>query len=108
MKIKFKGKEIHCKKGNNLREVLRQANLTPHNGETDWFNCKGIGSCGTCALKIKGNVSPLTKMEKWRLNFPPHNIENGLRLACQCSILSDLEIEKFEGFWGQHVFFKPE
>ena len=54
-------------------------------------------------MKIKGEVSPLTAMEKWRLNFPSHKVENGLRLACQCSILSDLEIEKHDGFWGQNI-----
>jgi ferredoxin len=103
LKINFKGQKINCVEGDNLRKVLRQANLTPHNGRADWFNCKGIGSCGTCAVKIKGEVSPLTTVEKWRLNFPPHNIENGLRLACQCFILSNLKIEKYDGFWGENV-----
>lgn len=103
LKINFKGQEITCNKGDNLRKVLREQNLTPHNGRADWFNCKGIGSCGTCAVKIKGEVAPLTAMEKWRLNFLPHKIENGLRLACQCVVLGNLEIEKYDGFWGQHV-----
>lgn len=99
--IKFKGEIIQCEKGDNLRKVMRKANLSPHNGETTWFNCKGFGTCGTCAVKIAGNINPLTKMEKWRLNFPPHNIENGLRLACQCQVFGDLEVEKYDGFWGQ-------
>lgn len=105
LKIKFKGQTVYCEKGDNLRKALRKANLSPHNGETEWFNCKALGSCGTCAVKINGAVSPLTKMEKWRLNFPPHKIENGLRLACQCSVLGDLEIVKYDGFWGQNVEF---
>jgi len=100
-KIKFKGKIIECKKGDNLRKILRKANLNPHNGDAKWLNCKGFGTCGTCALEIKGEVSPITKVEKWRLNFPPHQLENGLRLACQCQVLGDLELEKHEGFWGE-------
>lgn len=101
--ITFKGKKITCNKGDNLRKVLRQANVSPHNGESDWFNCKGFGSCGTCAVKISGDVTPLTKMEKWRLDFPPHHKDNNLRLACQCAVLSDLELVKYDGFWGQNV-----
>jgi len=101
--IKFKGQIIKCQKGDNLRKVLRRVNLSPHNGEAAWFNCKGLGSCGTCAVEIKGDVNPLTKMEKWRLNFPPHTMKNGLRLACQCVVLSDLELKKYDGFWGQNV-----
>lgn len=98
--IKFKGKIISCKEGDNLRKVLRKAKCSPHNGDANWLNCKGFGTCGTCALEIKGEVSPITKVEKWRLNFPPHQFENGLRLACQCQVLGDLELEKHEGFWG--------
>jgi ferredoxin len=103
LKINFKGREIPCKQGDNLRKVLRQANLTPHNSEANWLNCKGMGTCGTCAIRVDGKVSPITAVEKWRLNFPPHKMENGLRLACQCTVLSDLKIEKYEGFWGQNI-----
>lgn len=102
-KIIFKGREIPCKKGDNLRQILQNEKISPHNGQTKWFNCKGMGTCGTCAVKIKGEVSEMTTMEKWRLNFPPHQIEDGLRLACQCSVLDDLEVTKFEGFWGENV-----
>jgi ferredoxin len=101
--IKFKGKTIQCNQGDNLRKVLRKANLSPHNDDSNWLNCKGFGTCGTCAVEINGEVSSITAIEKWRLNFPPHKRDNNLRLACQCEVLGDLELEKYEGFWGQNV-----
>lgn len=101
--IKYQNQEITVASGSNLKKALVKANLSPYNGSSRHLNCKGIGTCGTCAVSIKGAVNPKTAVEKWRLNFPPHNEKNGLRLACQVKVISDLEIEKHTGFWGHHV-----
>lgn len=101
--ITYKDKQITCQEGDNLRKVLLQHKLSPHNGDSRFLNCRGFGSCGTCAIKIKGEVSSKTRIEKMRLNFPPHQAASGLRLACQCKVLGNLELEKFEGFWGEKV-----
>ncbi len=101
--ISFKGQTITCQQGDTLRKVLKDAGLSPHNGQAKWFNCKGFGSCGTCAVKIEGEVNEKTAMEKWRLNFPPHDKKSGLRLACQCRVEGDLRVTKHKGFWGQNV-----
>lgn len=101
--IKYQGQEIEVANGTNLKKALRQANLSPYNGASGILNCKGLGTCGTCAVSIKGEVTPKTSVEKWRLNFPPHSKENGLRLACQVKVMSDLVIEKHPGFWGHQV-----
>jgi len=98
--IHYKGQRIACHKGDTLRNVLLAQELSPHNGDSKWLNCRGFGSCGTCAVSIEGEVSPKTRMEKMRLNFPPHQEKSGLRLACQCNVLGDLEVEKQGGFWG--------
>ena len=98
--IHYKEQVIECKEGDTLRDVLIEHQLSPHNGDAKWMNCRGFGSCGTCAVDIKGKVSPKTKMEKMRLNFPPHQKDSGLRLACQCKVLGDLEVRKQQGFWG--------
>jgi hypothetical protein len=45
----------------------------------------------------------MTKREKWRLNFPPHQLENRLRLACQTKVNGDIVVEKGGGFWGQKL-----
>ncbi len=99
--IYFKDRKIECNPGENLREVLIKHKCSPYNGPAGVFNCHGLGSCGTCAVNIKGIVTEKSWMEKWRLNFPPHKETDGLRLACQVRVWSDLEISKGEGFWGQ-------
>jgi ferredoxin len=101
--IEYKREKIYCKPGENLRKVLLKHNLSPYNGLSELINCRGLGSCGTCAVKIKGIVNRKTWMEKWRLRFPPHKEKNGHRLACQVRVWSDLEIIKEEGFWGHRV-----
>jgi len=101
--IKFKGKTVEAKQGDNLRKALLKADVSPYNGAATWLNCQGLGTCGTCAVELKGAVSPLTKVEKWRLNFPPHKSNSGLRLACQCKVEGNLELVKHKGFWGEKV-----
>ncbi len=102
-KITFNNQTIECESGVTLRDALLMAGASPHNGNARWFNCKGFGTCGTCAVHIEGEVPPLNAKEKWRLNFPPHDASNGLRLACQIPVTGDLKVTKHEGFWGQHV-----
>jgi ferredoxin len=98
--IKFHELVIHCEKGANLRRVLLEADAPLYNGIARAIHCRGLGTCGTCSLAITGAVSPMTSIERWRLNFPPHRLDNQLRLACQCKVLGDLVIEKHAGLWG--------
>jgi ferredoxin len=102
-RIRFHGFVLNCEQGENVRQILRRNGLPPYNGSARFLNCRGLGTCGTCAVEIKGAVSTRTRVEKWRLNFPPHKEENGLRLACQCNILGDIEVKKYKGFWGEKV-----
>ena len=99
-KVNFAGQIIECSSGENLRRVLLKAKLPLYNGIASAIHCRGMGTCGTCAVKIQGDVSEMTRVEKWRLNFPPHRLDDGFRLACQCQVLGDLEIRKHEGMWG--------
>jgi ferredoxin len=102
--VKFNEKTIECESGERLRDVLLRAGETPHNGNARWFNCKGFGTCGTCAVEIvEGVVPPKNGREEWRLDLPPHDSEDGLRLACQLPVTDDLVVRKHEGFWGQDV-----
>jgi ferredoxin len=108
--ISFKGKTWAVEAGSNLRSALLKEGMSPHNGAAQWLNCKGLGTCGTCALDIEGDLSPLNAREKWRLNFPPHKEANQLRLACQIKVQSDLQLQKHAGFWGEkkgEVLDKP-
>ena len=103
-KVYFRGEVIECEAGTRLREVLLDAGLSPHNGQSRWFNCKGFGTCGTCAVEVvEGKVGPKSWREEWRLDFPPHQTDSRLRLACQIRVEEDLVIKKHEGFWGEKV-----
>ncbi|MEM9413525.1 MAG: 2Fe-2S iron-sulfur cluster-binding protein, partial [Planctomycetota bacterium] len=102
-KISIGNQVISCQVGENLRRVLLSNDVSPHNGQSCWFNCKGFGTCGTCAIEIEGELAPLNLKEKLRLSFPPHRLENGLRLACQISVQTDLRIIKHDGFWGSQI-----
>lgn len=101
--VEFRGESIDCERGAVLRDVLLAAGVSPHNGPRA-VSCHSLGTCGTCAVAIEGEVSPRVPegREAWRLDFSPHDSESGLRLACQVCVESDLVVEKFDGFWGQY------
>jgi ferredoxin len=87
--------------------VLQRAGLSPHNGKTKTFNCKGFASCGTCAVAVDGEVSDMGIREKGRLLAPPHHPNYDLRLSCQTKVLGDVEVEKYPGNWGTKIAKGP-
>ena len=106
--VSFRGEAIDCDRGDTLRDVLLDAGLSPHNGGADALNCRGLGSCGTCAVRVAGAVSDPTRRERLRMRVPPHDPDSGLRLACQTQVYGDVTVEKCPGFWGQHVDGKSD
>jgi len=101
--VRFRGAEIECDEGDVLRDVLLDAGLSPHNGASDYLNCRGHATCGTCAVEVRGRVSEMDDDERRRLSLPPHDVDSGLRLSCRTRVLGDVEIVKHPGFWGQKV-----
>lgn len=111
--VTFRGTKIDCETGATLRDVLLDAGLSPHNGAAGSLNCRGHGTCGTCAVKIQHvgesdptsatRVSESGPVERARLSVPPHDPESGLRLACRTRVYDDIKVTKHGGFWGQHV-----
>lgn len=99
--LRFDGREIECPMGANLRMVLIRARLPLYSRAARALHCRGRGTCGTCAVEVVGKVSEPTPLETLRLGFPPHQPGRGLRLACQCTVLGDLEITKHPGLFGQ-------
>ncbi|PAX49840.1 2Fe-2S iron-sulfur cluster binding domain-containing protein [Brunnivagina elsteri] len=58
------------------------------------FGCR-TGICGTCVVRVKGNISPPSDDEKEVLAV----IADGdmeARLACQIDLTNDIEIDIFE------------
>ena len=107
--VTFRGHEIDCAEGAVLRDVLLDAGVSPHNGTADRLNCRGHGTCGTCAVEVRDDsdadpsVSDPRRIERSRLSVPPHDPESGLRLACQMRVYEDVTVTKHPGFWGHRV-----
>lgn len=99
--VQAQGKTLICESGANLRQLLLQHEVELHNGAASLINCRGLGTCGTCAVQIVGVVSELCWREQTRLGLPPHRPECDRRLACQVNVLGDLAVTKYDGFWGQ-------
>ena len=106
-RVKYKGLELLCEEGANLRTVLTEAGATPHNGTSAVVNCRGLGTCGTCAVEIQGDVEEIGLRESLRLSAPPHRMESGLRLSCFVRVTGDITVTKHEGFWGQELLGQP-
>jgi ferredoxin len=109
-KVLAQGKTIECYARANLRKVLLENGIDLYNGGAKVINCRGIGSCGTCAVKVEGEVSPVNWRDKARRSLPPHSPTAELRLACQTQVLGDVNVTKFDGFWGQgsQIVWTPE
>ncbi|MUW15872.1 2Fe-2S iron-sulfur cluster binding domain-containing protein [Halorubrum sp. CBA1125] len=101
--VSYEGEEIECEEGAVLRDVLREAGLSVHNGISKTLNCHGLGQCGSCAVQVDGEVSEPDRKEKVRLWFPPHHPSHDVRLACQTRVEGDVEVTKGDGIWGQHI-----
>jgi ferredoxin len=97
------GREVRVSESDNLRKALREHWDELYHSNMKRIHCRGLGTCGTCAMHIKGKVSEPTSIERWRLNFPPHknSLAKGIRLMCQCYPKSDIVLHKEPGYWGQ-------
>ena len=105
--------EIEVPAGENLRIAARRAGIEIYQGMDRYFNCHGLGMCGTCAVLVKKGmegVSPAGMMERMRLKMSLANIghENEMRLSCQCQVVGDCTIEtqpalnlSGENFWAR-------
>ncbi|MCU0524336.1 MAG: (2Fe-2S)-binding protein [Elainella sp. Prado103] len=107
--IKAQGQIFTCEPGANLRQVLLKQGIALHNDRSQWINCRGIGTCGTCAVQIVAAgavplemaVSAPQWRETTRRSLPPHSLTQDRRLACQTQVYGDIEVTKYDGFWGQ-------
>lgn len=95
------GQTIKCSPKTNLRSCLLRNGIELYNGGAKVINCRGIGTCGTCAVYIEGEVNQPNWKDKARRSLPPHSPTRELRLACQTRVLGDLKVTKYDGFWGQ-------
>ena len=100
-KVTARGKTFECEKGANLRQVLLKNGIEVYNGGAAAINCRGLGTSGTCAVAVEGEVSEPNWRDKTRRSLPPHSPTANRRLACQTQVLGDVKVTKYDGFWGQ-------
>jgi ferredoxin len=105
-------KEIEVPVGANLRKEALKAGVNIYQGINGVgatinkiVNCYGLGTCGTCRVKIvqgMQNTSPMGLWEKAKFKMPfPDPLpalayignEDTLRLACQTTVNGDIEVE---------------
>ena len=72
--VRYGDRNVDCERGAVLRNVPIGADIVPHNGNAKHTNCRGHGTCGTCAVAVEGETSEPTRRERWRLDFPPHDV----------------------------------
>lgn len=99
--IKAQGKTVECEPATNLRAALLRQGVELHNGKSTVVNCRGLGTCGTCAVEVEGAVSDANWRDRTRRSLPPHSLTQNRRLACQTQVLGDVQVTKYDGFWGQ-------
>ncbi|MCU0692682.1 MAG: (2Fe-2S)-binding protein [Polyangiaceae bacterium] len=102
-KVTYQGRTMDCERGEVIRDVLARNGASAHNTLSRAINCHGLGTCGTCAVQVQGEVSPPGLIERLRLMLWPHTPGSGLRLACKARVHDDINVVKHRGFWGQRV-----
>jgi len=82
--------------GATLRDVLREAGLSPYARATERLNCGGRGLCATCGVRLEAGPAP----EHWhdelaeRFGYP--------RLSCQITVEGDLVVALADKLvWGR-------
>lgn len=109
-------KTIEVEDGANLRKEALKAGIELYPGLHRYVNCMGFGQCASCRVVIKKGVENVNQqgfLERLRLIAGPLTFfarlghEKDLRLACQCKVHGDVEVETKpeinwhgERYWG--------
>lgn len=89
VKIRLGDKEVMCEKGDNLREVLVRHDLLSEGEGASWGLCKGTLQCGTCMIRINGDVRDLAQNSG---NISTMHLSGELRRSCRISVQGDLTL----------------
>ncbi len=96
--IKESDLTIYCKDGETILDIIQQ-NVLLSFGE-----CAGTSTCGKCKIKlIEGELSEVSWNESELLT--KEELDNGIRLSCQCSLLKDstISLEKLSVITGKKI-----
>ena len=107
--------EVEVPQGTNIREAAKKAGINTNQGVNGigatlnkYFNCHGLGMCGTCRVNVvsgMANTNAMTLRENMKFKspipVPPDPIpclafignEETMRLACTTKVMGDIEVE---------------
>lgn len=87
-KVTFKDDELSLdvESGSNLRDVAMTE------GASIPFGCEQ-GICGTCLVNVDDETAVSEVEEQEQETLEAMGAEDGQRLACQCRVESDVEVE---------------
>ncbi|MEN6586754.1 MAG: ASKHA domain-containing protein [Sulfuricella sp.] len=72
--------------GHSLRDILDATDFRVRSG------CRGIGACGLCRVRVIAGAAGETTQNE-RLHLSEAQLASGMRLACQFSPSSDMQVE---------------
>ncbi len=89
--VKTENEIIHIKtlKGQNLLKALIENNIFIQNP------CNGRGTCGKCKVLITKGAGKWSSSDEAHLS--PSELEKGVRLACSCKIVENMELTVISG-----------
>ncbi len=87
VKILPSGASFRTRRGQSLLKVIKKEHLAIP------LPCGGKGICGGCRIRFKRGAPPAQEIERKLLS--KKEIEEGIRLACQCTLEEDCEIVAF-------------
>jgi len=95
-------KSVEVPAGTNLRKAAKRNGINLYPGPHQYVNCMGNGLCASCRVQVKKGAENLSPPGAWErltrfLNpiwfFARIGHEEDMRLACQCTVEGDVEVE---------------
>jgi ferredoxin len=89
--------------GANLRQAALDAGIELYPGIHQRLNCKGMGLCHSCRVRMKNDtmagVSSRGPWERFQELVSWYRVgDDEVRLACQVQVLGDIEVETQPSF----------
>lgn len=101
-------KVIEVPAGSNLRKEALKAGINLYPGPFKVLNCRGFAVCASCRVILRNgtirNTGPKTMAERltpWHnplYAFATIGHEDEMRLACQTTVMGDIEVLTMPGF----------
>jgi ferredoxin len=86
---------VEVASGKNLKTLARELGINPHRESFRGLNCGYLGLCGACQVWVKESAPGATNRRNLRETIA--GTRGDRRLACQVSVLGDIEVTTFAG-----------